>query len=176
MHFDEVVRTFAEYFEREEIPFALIGGLALQAWGHSRFTRDLDLLVPAVARSRVLAFTEGLGYETLFASDGFSNHLHSEERLGRVDFMYVDQRTSEQIFSGARPRLLLPDLEVPVPRPEHLIAMKLLAIKNNPARVFEEMTDIQHLVQLEGVDRGEVRDYFERFDLLRLYDELTRTI
>lgn len=176
MQFDEVVKTFARYFDREEIPFAVIGGLAIQAWGHSRFTRDLDIVVPRSAQERIITFAEEKGYETLYSSDGFSNHLHSEERFGRVDFMFVDTKTADQIFSGARRRLLLPDLEVPVPRPEHLIAMKLLAIRNNPARVFQEMTDIQHLVRIDGVDRAEVREYFERFDLLRLYDDLEKTI
>lgn len=90
--------------------------------------------------------------------------------------MYVDDKTSEQIFSRATLRPLLPHLDVPVPRPEHLIAMKVLAIKNNPARIFQEMTDIQHLFGLDGVDRTEVREYFERFDLLKLYDELAETI
>src|SRR5262249_46708902 len=33
MQFDEVLRTFGEFFEREKIPYAVIGGLAMQAWG-----------------------------------------------------------------------------------------------------------------------------------------------
>ena len=32
------------YLERQQIPFCLIGGLALAAWGVARYTADADLL------------------------------------------------------------------------------------------------------------------------------------
>lgn len=36
MQFEDVLRTFVGFFDRESIPYALAGGLALVAWGHSR--------------------------------------------------------------------------------------------------------------------------------------------
>lgn len=77
------------------------------------------------------------------------------------------------IFSGTKPLLVLEDLFIPVVRPEHLIALKVFAMKNDPKRSFREMADIQHLLELPGIDKDEVRGYFEKFGQLERFDELT---
>lgn len=67
-------------------------------------------------------------------------------------------------------------LQVLVPKPEHLAALKVLAMKNDPARIFQEMADIRFLLTVPGVDRHEIRDYFERQGLKERFDELERTL
>jgi len=104
MRFDVVLRTFADFFEREGIRYAVIGGLAMQAWGASRFTKDTDIVVTRTDREAVVHFAESLGFETLFVGPSHSNHLHSNEDLGRIDFMYVDEATAERVFSAATPK------------------------------------------------------------------------
>jgi hypothetical protein len=37
--------------------------------------------------------------------------------------------------------------EVPVPRPEHLAALKVVALKNDPDRAFRDQEDLRFLVQ-----------------------------
>jgi hypothetical protein len=39
-------------------------------------------------------------------------------------------------------------ISVPVVRPEHLIALKIFAMKNDPERTFREIADIQELLNL----------------------------
>ena len=39
--------------------------------------------------------------------------------------------------------MVYPGFSAAIPRPEHLIAMKVHAIKNNPSRMFKDMADIQ---------------------------------
>jgi hypothetical protein len=63
---------------------------------------------------------------------------------------------------------------LPVPRPEHLAAMKVQAMKNDPGRTLQEMADIQFLLQVPGIDEVEVRGYFERAGLLERYHEIKR--
>lgn len=36
-----------EFFTKLGIPYAIIGGLAVQYWGEPRFTQDIDLTVSA---------------------------------------------------------------------------------------------------------------------------------
>ncbi len=115
---------------------------------------------------------EELGYETLHLSSGYSNHLHEDDRLGRVDFIYVRGDTRVQIFEHAR-RVEGPGgVEVLVPRPEHLAAMKLLAMKNDPERRLRELADIALLLRLPDVDREAVRKQFERHGMLESWREL----
>src|SRR5258708_16118146 len=91
---------------------------------------------------RVVAFVESLGYETLHVSEGYSNHLHPEESLGRVDFMYVDADTAEKLFPNATIKPIVGRFSAPVPKPEHLLAMKAMAMKNSPERVLADSPDV----------------------------------
>ncbi|MCB0335165.1 MAG: hypothetical protein KDD62_02635 [Bdellovibrionales bacterium] len=47
----EVLRTIALYAESKDMPFLVIGGHAVNAYGISRQTGDIDLLVPKEAHS-----------------------------------------------------------------------------------------------------------------------------
>ena len=174
MRFDEVLRTFAAFFSREGIRYAVAGGLAIHAWGRSRTTRDIDFVVEGAAQDRIIAFAENLGYRTLYVSGGYSNHEHPNQDFGIVDFMYVYGDTAERVFAEATHRIVAGDAGAPVPKPEHLIAMKVQAIKNAPRRVPIDVPDIAYLLSLPGVDRAKVRDYFDRAGLLRIYDVLDK--
>jgi hypothetical protein len=119
---------------------------------------------------------ESLGFETLYRSAGYSNHLHNNASIGRVDFVYIKGETSEKLFSAAT-RVPGPGgLMVPVPKPEHLVAMKVLAMKNDPGRTFQDLADIRILLMLPGVDREEIRHYFEQHGLRERFDDLERSL
>jgi hypothetical protein len=152
--------------------WALVGGLALQAYGFGRATHDIDILVESGARADIVPFMESLGFEPLHSSEGFSNHLHTDRR--RVDFVYVESATAERLFALARRVTAIHGRDVVVPSPEHLIAMKVHAAKSDPSRLLREVGDIEYLLRHCEVTPSDVRRYFEAAGLLRWYDELTR--
>ena len=79
--------------------------------------------------------------------------------------MYVRGDTAERVFGDVR-HLGGPGGEpVAVPRPEHLVAMKVRAIVEAPERTWQDLADIGYLVRLDGVDLGEVQGYFARAGL-----------
>jgi len=59
-----------------------------------------------------------------------------------------------------------------VPRVEHLAAMKIFAIKNNPQRVLQDLDDIRRILDLQNVNRGEIRAYFQKYGLEDLLERL----
>lgn len=162
----------AGHLELQGHPVALIGGIGLAALGLPRATLDLDLLVPADAQEALIEFMERHGYETLYRSPGYSNHLHPDESLGRVDFVYVRGDTRDRVFSSANEMSGPDDVRILVPLPEHLAAMKVLAMKNDPDRRLRELADIARLLELPGVDREEIRQYFERYGMAEEWREL----
>ena len=172
MDFARVLAEVARFLEREGARFGLAGAFALRAHGLGRLTSDLDLVVEAKVQPALLRFLEGLGYEQLNVSGGFSNHLHSSAAWGRLDFIYVDSSTADALFEGAVRSDLFPGVEVLVPRAEHLAAMKVHAIKMDPARTFKDLADIQFLLGLPGIDEQEIRGYFERQGLLERFNEI----
>ncbi len=176
LDFARVIDAVAGFLERENAPFALVGAFALHAYGLSRATFDLDFVTEAEVRERLIAYLESLGYETLHASSGYSNHLHSDAAAGRLDFIYVAGETSRRLFSAPGTTLRLGGRDLPVPRAEHLVAMKVHAMKNDPERVFQEMADIRVLLRVPGIDEDEVRGYFERAGMEDRYIELKRSL
>ena len=96
--------------------------------------------------------------------------------MGRVDFIYVTGETSRRLFGGRGATLRFGERELPVPRAEHIVAMKVHAMKNDPGRALREMADIGFLLKLPGIDEEEVRGYFESAGLREKYDEIRRSL
>ena len=176
MDFTKAIDAVAGFLEHEGAPFALIGAFALHAYGLSRATSDVDFVADSDVRGRLVPFLESLGYETLYASEGYSNHLHRDPARGRVDVVYVSGETSRLLFSGLGATLHIGPREIPVPRAEHLAAMKVHAMKNDPDRTLQEMADIRYLLQLPGVDREEILGYFRKAGIEERYEEIRRSL
>lgn len=176
MDFARVYGLVASFLEPRGARIAVVGGLGLHGHGVTRATVDLDLVVEADGQDALVAFLEAQGYETLYRSAGFSNHLHADTALGRVDLVYVDPETARRLFAGCEPRLELGTRTALVPRAEHLAAMKVQAMKNDPSREFQDLADVQALLRLPGIDATLVRGYFEKAGLLDKYDAIRRSL
>jgi hypothetical protein len=162
----------ADFFATTRVEWGVIGGIAMAVHGASRTTLDVDIVVVGESQGALIEFLESVGYATLHRSTGYSNHLHQDPDLGRIDVVYVRGDTSRQIFGemGVHPG---PDgVAIPVPRPEHLAAMKAYSIKNDPGRTLRELADIRTLLDAPGVDRAEISGYFVRYGLEDLLDRL----
>ncbi|SRR5581483_4114838 len=174
MEFERVLTTFLEFFDRENIRYAIVGGLAVHAYGRLRSTKEVDFAVDLANRQRVIAFAESLGYDTLLTSRAFSNHAHADAAWGRVDFMYFDPATAAKVFAGSRPQQIMANITATVASPEHVAMMKALSMKNHPHRVLYEGHDVQVLMSAPGVDIESVRDYYRTHGLLELFDAIVK--
>ena len=172
MDFEAILDELLTFLTGKACRFAIVGAFGLHAYGLSRATGDLDFILDVGCQGDLVGFLEDLGYETVYQSSGYSNHVHPISAMGRLDFIYVDGHTADTLFHEASTTLSIGGWKIPVPRPEHLIAMKVLAMKNDPARTFREMADIQFLMGLPGIDEEMVKDYFEQRGLLDRYYEL----
>jgi hypothetical protein len=170
--FKDIFQLLTNHFEQEKIDYALIGAFALKAYGYVRATQDVDFLVRNKHQDEIITYLESLGYETIYSSAGYSNHVNPVSKLGRIDFVYVKGQTAKDIFRGTRRLLILGDLSLPVISPEHLVALKVFAMKNDPDRVFREMADIKHILSLPGIDIEAIKRYFNKYGQLERYYEL----
>ena len=176
MDFAAVLSTIAADLEHNHLRYAVVGGIALAGLGMPRTTLDLDIVTDADNQEHVVAFLEGLGFETIHRSSGYSNHLHHKPALGRVDVVYVHGDTAEQLFAAVQ-RVGGPGgLDMPVPAAEHLAAMKVLALKNDPKRELRELDDIRFLLGRPDVDQERVREYFRQHGLMEQFHRVERTL
>ena len=60
--------------------------------------------------------------------------------------------TADRLFEDASLRITAGDVQAPVIKSEHLIAMKVQAIKNAPRRVSIDVPDIEFLLTLPGIE------------------------
>ena len=174
--FETQLATLSGFLEERGFRHALVGALALAAYGLARTTLDLDLAVEAASQPEVVTFLESSGYETLYRSEGYSNHVHRDPVRGRIDLVYIDPVTADSFFPEARVFPGPAGRRILVPRPEHLAAMKVVAMKNDPSRVFQDLADVRFLMQLPGVDREEIRGYFAKHGLTSRFHELEETL
>ncbi len=143
-------------------------------WDSRTYSRYLclDLVAEEKLRLSLVQHLESVGYESLHVSEGFSNHVHPLSSLGRIDFIYVDEKTAEVLFQNTKSLGVISGRTAPVPRAEYLAAMKILAMKNDPSRTFKEMADIQFILTLPGIDEQKIQNYFRKHGLENKYYEI----
>jgi len=123
--------------------------------GYIRNTIDLDLIVPEESRSQWLDLLRELGYRLFHGGSVFAQ-FEAPERAGTpVDLMFVDRPTWEGLIDGAR-EMQLAGQHVLLPRPEHLVALKLHAVRS-PTRGKPEVDweDVRQIVQICALDPEE---------------------
>jgi hypothetical protein len=173
--FATVLGVVSGFLEEQGFRYAVIGGVALISYGLPRTTLDLDFIVEASAQSDLIRFLESRGYKTLHRSSGYSNHVHPDLLLwGSLDFVYVSGETSQELFAACKTTTGPGGLPIRVPKPEHLAALKVTAMKNDPARALQDMADVRFLLNLPGVDRFQIKDYFDRQDMRERFDDLEK--
>ncbi len=155
MDFARIIELVGGFLDRRDCRWAVCGGLGLGAYGLARTTLDADFVVESAVQEDLVAFLASSGFATLYRSQGFSNHLHPDPALGRVDCVYVRGKTAADLFAATREVDGPPGRRVRVPKPEHLAAMKVAAMASDPSRTLQDLADIQFLLRLPGVDREE---------------------
>ncbi|HQQ78222.1 MAG TPA: hypothetical protein PLB01_12785 [Thermoanaerobaculia bacterium] len=151
--------------------WAVIGGVAMNAYGHARTTFDFDVASEARLREDLLRRLQTEGFRLLNDVPAFSNLFHDDRDLGRLDFLWLDEKTSERVFAESR-TLPIWGENIPVASPEHLVAMKVQAVASSPTRVFRDGADLQFLLKVPGIDDNRVREFFEGAGLLELLGRL----
>ncbi|MBX3210185.1 MAG: nucleotidyl transferase AbiEii/AbiGii toxin family protein [Labilithrix sp.] len=130
--------------------FALVGGLAVSAWGEPRYTRDVDLAVGVDGdeeAERVIRELSARGYEILTIIEQTKTKRLATARLRRreersvlIDLLFAS--------SGIEPELAVAAVRidgVPVGTVGHLIALKVLS---ESEKRLQDRIDIQELAKV----------------------------
>jgi predicted nucleotidyltransferase len=171
MSLKKVLESIADFFERESLEYALIGAFALYGFGYIRATKDVDFVVRIESQSKIKNFFEKLGFDTIHCTTAFSNHVHPVGGV-RVDMMYVQGGTADDIFAHIQKRVILGNREIPVVAPLHLIAMKLFAASHDRERTFKDLGDIREIISKTEVDRDSVKALFSKYGMEKYCDDI----
>jgi hypothetical protein len=164
-----------EHISRDrKLPFLVIGGHAVAASGFSRTTGDLDVLVQKDHR---VSWTEALkiiGYKCISDQATFAQ-FEGQLWDWPVDLMFVNATTFAKMWD-ARVSVTISDVSVSIPFPEHLVALKLHALRYGPPRrAQKDLKDIVELVIANQL-RDKLRDLCDRFGTVELYERINSAL
>jgi hypothetical protein len=79
------LRALVAALEKQEIDYALCGGMAMAVHGRLRATIDIDLLIISDSQDDVLAIAQSLGYNIRGKDLSFANGAVEIRRVSKID-------------------------------------------------------------------------------------------
>ena len=161
-----------------KLRYLVIGGLAVNFYGFSRETSDLDFFISQNDRLEWMNLLGKFGYKDFHDGGSFIQYQAPDKNAWPVDFMLVQEKTFAPIlevcvdadFFGVKTR---------VPSLEHLIALKLHALKNTRMQRFlKDFLDVENLIRINRLDikSKTIRDLFDKYGTTDLYEKISRSL
>ena len=148
----EILETLKQKGLERGLQFMVVGGLAVSAHGYERQTGDIDLLVKRDNRDVWTSIFASLGYKIFHEQDTFMQFSSPENTGWPVDLMFVNDQTFSKMFTASVEQTMKGTV-VRIPSVEHLIALKIHALKyTNPRRQLKNLLDVVSLIELNNVD------------------------
>lgn len=150
---------------RRHLPFLVIGGHAVALYGFPRETADLDFFVCSEDRPSWATLFADLGYHIFSDAPNFAQLASHKETAWPVDLMFVRPATFKPMLDASRV-VEFYGTTSRIPALEHLIALKLHAIKNTqPNRFLKDFLDVENLIRANRVDikSENIRRLFEKY-------------
>lgn len=149
-----IFEKIAEAAERGGLAVLVIGGHAVNAYGYTRTTLDVDFLVAVESFPEWRAVFESAGYRWAGQTETFArlDPPITDPPSLPVDVMLVSMETFSKLYAE-RQLLDFGGTRLPVPRPLNLIALKLHAMRN-PERFKKgkDLPDILNLISICQID------------------------
>lgn len=169
----QTMHRVAQRLADEGIPYAIIGGMAINAHGFDRVTTDVDLLTTRDGLDEIHKKLVGRGYVPAF--QGARKALRDTTTGVNVEFITTgeypgDGKPKSVVFPD--PRDVSTEIEgINVIQLDKLIELKLASGLSAPHRIFD-LGDVAHLIQSLHPPRelGEKLDPYVRDEFYRLWD------
>ncbi len=158
------------------LEFLVIGGLAVNFYGYSRETADLDLLVRQDARAAWEQLFRQLGYAVEQQAEAFVQLAPPRSGEWPVDLMLVRGATFGPMLAESQ-EVEMYGVRLRIPSLTHLLALKLHALKHTRAhRFLKDFLDVEGLVRINRLDlqSERIRQLFLKYGNLELYEKVVR--
>lgn len=181
MHFEErnavhdTLRRITSRLAELQIPYAVVGGMAMFAHGFRRFTEDVDLLVTRESMQRVLDELEGLGY---VQPAGTTSKLRDTSTGVRIEFLITGGFPGD----GKEKPVSFPDpsqVSVEIDGIRYLglptlVEMKLASGMTGGAHRLKDLADVVELIRALSLPRefGEKLNPYVQGKFYELWDAM----
>ncbi|HEX3988274.1 MAG TPA: hypothetical protein VHZ30_02510, partial [Verrucomicrobiae bacterium] len=164
--------------QRRHLPFLVIGGHAVNLYGFARETADLDFLACSDDRLSWITLFADLGYAIFSDALNFVQLASDKETAWPVDLMFVRPETFKPMLDASR-TVEFYGTTSRIPALEHLIALKLHAIKNTRThRFLKDFLDVENLIRVNHLDvkSENIRRLFEKYATLQVYEKMSAAL
>lgn len=165
--FIKVIGILVSHFRKMNIPYMLVGGVALGVWGIPRGTKDLDFMIMNADQSNVDSIMKVEGYDLFNNAKGFMQYEHFLVVYGLVDYLLSRSKIGDSMIERAVEKDLGEDIgKVRVATLEDMIILKVLAIKNNEARPLDRQ-DVRDIIGFYGdrLDWPYIEEYVKMLEM-----------
>ncbi|MCB0320217.1 MAG: hypothetical protein KDD60_04770 [Bdellovibrionales bacterium] len=156
--------------------FLLIGGHAVNVYGLSRQTGDLDLLIPLTSKGGWLELLGKAGYSKEQDDDRFLRFRSTDLAAWPIDLMLVDDGTFEKLYRDSQ-EAVLGVATVRVVSARHLVTLKIHALKHyQEHRFLKDYNDILGLLRLDqtNISDEDLRELCVRYADIALFEKILR--
>jgi hypothetical protein len=155
--------TFAK-LQAQGIRVFVVGGYAVNAHGYTRVTMDADCLIVTDDLRKADAVFREDGFVMLRKEQTHARYINPDCDPKLVDVLLVDLGTFDKMWAHRIP-CAMSGHALHIPILEHLFAMKLHAVRNQPDRSSKDMLDIHELMKANPavVSREQMVDLCRKF-------------
>ena len=168
----EMLQAASDAFAKSGAEGLLIGGMAVNYHGYSRNTQDVDFMVAAAELDVIARALRDFGFTNVERRPNVIFFRRPDVDL-RLDVLHVDLETFGQLWSSSI-EMAKPSYSFRIPSLEHLLAMKLFALKNSwDRRVAKDLPDVANLAVINNLDLDEVvRPLCQKFADEQIYSRI----
>jgi hypothetical protein len=173
-----IFQIISDIFAKKGVVSVLIGGFAVNYYKITRTTADIDFLITKEDFQKLLAPLEEKGFKKDYEQEVFARFLGEKPNLMDVDFMFVDKETLDKIIKESKVTTIS-GKNFAIPCLNHLIALKLHAIKYNPKiREYRDLPDIIELIRINkvNVSDAEFKNLCLKYGTEELYRKISERV
>ena len=178
MKYPTVFHLISAILKERQVSCVLIGGFAVNYHKVTRQTADVDFLITENDFKNILPLLEKEKYKQEHRQKVFAKLTTESDYLVDLDFMFVDKDTLDKIIKEGK-EIEIAKQKFIAPSLNHLIALKLHSIKNNPAlRMNKDLPDIVELIKINKVNfkNEDFKNICIKYGTRELYNEILKRI
>ena len=178
MKYRTIFHLISSVFNKVGASGILIGAFAVNYYKALRRTDDIDFLIRKEDYAKIREVLETEGYNEDDAREVFARLKGKSLELIDLDFMFVDKDTFDKIMKDSK-KMSIAKQDFRVPSLEHLIALKLHAVKNGPKRRGnKDLFDIVELIAANKVDvkTSDFKNLCLKYGTVEIYNKILNRI
>lgn len=153
------ITQFTDELNKNNIPFGIIGGLAVFAYGGERTTFDVDFLIHGQYKNTIKEIAKNLGLNII----NENTEVLQLSGSAQIDVIFANRSKSQEMLNRLR---AIDHFPYPVVSPEDLIGLKIQAFVGDRSREFTDKGDILTILKnVPNINFEKIKEYADIFSV-----------